>query len=177
MERRDPSTRGHSRRVVELAEPVALGLGWRAERIAGLRLGGSLHDVGKLSISPRLLDKPGPLTPDELAAVRRHPTVGARLLAAIPEAQAALPYVLYHHERWDGSGYPAGCAGDEIPEEARLLAVADAFDAMTSHRPYRRPLGHGLALRELDRCAGSQFDPVFAQAFLEVWGASARAAS
>jgi HD-GYP domain-containing protein (c-di-GMP phosphodiesterase class II) len=176
IEAHDPYTRGHGGRVVALAEPVARLLGWDEERLGGLRLGGVLHDVGKLSVSRRLLDKPGPLTVEERAVVRRHPAVGAQLLAAFPGCRLALPYVLYHHERWDGSGYPTGRAGDEIPEGARLLAVADAFDAMTSHRPYSRALPSSLALHEVDRCAGSQFDPTVAHAFLDVWGARAQAA-
>jgi len=167
---RDPYTRGHCVRVTELAERVARRLGWDEERLAGLRLGGALHDVGKLSIAPGVLEKAGPLTETERALVRRHPAVGAELLAPIPEARPALPYVLYHHERWDGGGYPTGCGGTEIPEGARLLAVADAFDAMTSDRPYRAAMPHAEALRELVRCSGSQFDPALTGAFLRVWG-------
>ena len=131
IETRDPYTRGHSLRVTALAEGVARRLGWSEERLAALRLGGALHDVGKLSVARGVLEKAGPLSADELALVRRHPAVGAELLAKIPEARPALPYVLHHHERWDGGGYPSGCAG-------------------------------------------TQFDPVLAGAFLTVWGATAR---
>jgi len=177
LEARDPFSRGHAARVTLLADAVALWLGWSEERLAGLQLGGALHDIGKLAVPERLLHKRGPLSLSERDEVRRHPTAGARLLEPIPSAGPALPYVLYHHERWDGRGYPFGRAGGETPEEARLLAVADAYDAMTSTRPYRRPLTTERALAEIDRCAGTQFDPELADAFLQVWGSSARAAS
>ncbi|HVM18098.1 MAG TPA: HD-GYP domain-containing protein [Gaiellaceae bacterium] len=177
IDSRDPYTRGHSLRVTALAEGVARRLGWAEERLVALRLGGALHDVGKLSLAPGVLEKPGPLTPEEVELVRGHPAVGAKLLAPIPEARGALPYVLHHHERWDGAGYPAGCAGTDIPEGARLLALADAFDAMTSDRPYRAALPREAALREIARCAGTQFDPVLADAFLTVWGAEAAPAA
>jgi HD-GYP domain-containing protein (c-di-GMP phosphodiesterase class II) len=177
LESRDPYSRGHSARVTDLADAVARWLDWGDERLAGLRLGGLLHDIGKVAVPERLLRKPGPLSRAERELVRRHPAHGARLIEPIPAAHAALPYVLFHHERWDGGGYPTGRGGIEIPEEARLLAVADAYDAMTSNRPYRRALSTVQALAELDRCAGTQFDPAMAHAFLSVWGSAARAAS
>jgi HD-GYP domain-containing protein (c-di-GMP phosphodiesterase class II) len=169
IEARDPYTRGHSARVTELAEAVARALGWGEERIASLRLGGPLHDVGKLAVSSEVLQKDGRLDADELAEIRRHPKTGAKLLLRVAALRAAIPYVLYHHERWDGTGYPSGKAGEEIPLEARVLAVADAFDAMTSDRPYRRALTRAEALAEVERCAGSQFDPRIAQVFLELF--------
>ena len=172
MEARDPYTRGHSARVTALAEAVAARLGWEQTRLADLRLGGRLHDIGKLAVPARILRKPGPLDEAELAEVRTHPEAGARLLEGFTSARPALPYVLYHHERWDGGGYPSGRAGAEIPEEGRLLSVADAFDAMTSTRPYRRPLPAARALEEVERCAGSQFDPRLADAFLAAWGSA-----
>jgi len=170
LEHRDPGLRDHAVRVTTLAERVAVRLGWDARRLAGLKLGGALHDVGKLHVTPRILRKAGPLSPVELAEVRRHPTHGARLLAGFGRGSIALPYVLHHHERWDGRGYPYGLRGAGIPLEARVLAVADAFDAMTSSRPYRPALERTVALEEVERCAGSQFDPRVAAAFLEVWG-------
>lgn len=171
LERRDPHLRGHCGRVTALAEALAVRLGWAETRLAGLRLGGALHDVGKLAIAGSVLRKPGCLTCAEVAHIRTHPEVGARLLWGIESLSPALPYVLFHHERWDGGGYPHGLAGKAIPAEGRLLAVADAFDAMTSVRPYRPALPVDAALAELDRCAGSQFDPLVAQAFLEFWHA------
>ena len=166
---RDPSTAAHCARVTSLAGHVALWLGWDDSRLRALKLGGPVHDIGKVMISGSILSKRGPLAPEELAEIQTHPSAGARLIGPIWPAQEALPYVLYHHERWDGSGYPTGLTGTEIPEGARLLAVADAFDAMTSMRPYRRALPTPQALREIERCAGTQFDPGFAEAFLRAW--------
>ncbi len=169
VERSDPWSQGHGERVTALAEQVAIRLGLDEATLAALRLGGLLHDVGKLAVPQAVLAKPGPLEPDELAEVRRHPAAGAGLLVRLRSAEDALPYVLFHHERWDGAGYPTGRAGKEIPLGARLLAVADAFDAMTSARPYREPLDERAAFDELLRCAGSQFDPQLAAVSLEVW--------
>jgi putative nucleotidyltransferase with HDIG domain len=170
IEARDPYTRGHSARVTELALAVARRLGWSEERLASLRVGGPLHDIGKLGVSNAVLRKAGRLDEVEFAQIREHPKIGARILVRVAAFREAIPYVLYHHERWDGSGYPTGKAGEEIPVEARVLAVADAFDAMTSDRPYRRALTRGEALAEVERCAGTQFDPKIARVFLEVFG-------
>jgi putative nucleotidyltransferase with HDIG domain len=169
LEARDPYLRGHSARVTTLAESLARLLGWAGERLDLLRLGGSLHDVGKIAVSERVLRKSGPLTEDELAQIRRHPVTGARLVECFDEFESALPYVLHHHERWDGSGYPHGLSGVTIPVEARLLGVADAFDAMTSKRAYRAALSVEQALTELRRCSGTQFDPELAQTFVDGW--------
>jgi putative nucleotidyltransferase with HDIG domain len=169
IEARDSYTQGHSARVTALAEEVARRLGWSPEQLATLRIGGPLHDIGKLAVSDEVLRKEGRLEPEELDQIRQHPTIGARILLRMAALREAIPYVLYHHERWDGSGYPSGKAGEEIPLEARVLAVADAFDAMTSDRPYRRALSREEALAEVERCAGTQFDPKIARAFLEVF--------
>ena len=175
IEERDPYTRGHSARVTALALVVARRLGWSEERLASLRVGGPLHDIGKLGVSDDVLSKEGRLNEDEYAQIREHPKLGAKLLLRVTALRQALPYVLYHHERWDGNGYPTGKAGEEIPLEARVLAIADAFDAMTSDRPYRRALTRGEALAEVERCAGTQFDPQIAEIFLEIF--AERAAS
>ena len=159
LEARDPHLRGHSARVTAIAESLARRLGWRGERLDALRLGASLHDVGKIAVDASVLRKPGALTEDELAQIRTHPVAGARLIEGVEDFHSALPYVRHHHERWDGGGYPDQLAGEEIPIEARLLGVADAFDAMTSDRSYRPALSVEQALAELERCAGSQFDP------------------
>jgi putative nucleotidyltransferase with HDIG domain len=169
IEARDPYTRGHCARVTEIAEAIALRLGWNEERIALLRVGGPLHDIGKLGVSDEVLGKAGGLEDHELAQIREHPRIGAKILLRVVSFRDALPYVLYHHERWDGTGYPTGKAGEEIPLEARVLAVADAFDAMTSDRPYRRALTRDEALAEVERCAGTQFDPEIARVFLELF--------
>src|SRR5881227_189078 len=173
VEARDPYTRGHSARVTALAESIALRLGWSEERLALLHVGGPLHDIGKLAISDEVLSKPGRLDEDELAQIREHPKLGARLLLRVAPFRQALPYVLYHHERWDGAGYPSGRTGAEIPFEARILAVVDSFDAMTSDRPYRAAMPTEQAIEEVDRCAGTQFDPDVALAFLEAWESGA----
>jgi putative nucleotidyltransferase with HDIG domain len=170
IEARDPYTRGHSSRVTDLAEAVARRLGWSEERISSLRVGGPLHDIGKLAVSDEVLCKEGRLDDDELAQIREHPKIGAKLLLRVTAFREAIPYVLYHHERWDGTGYPSGKRGEEIPVEARVLAIADAFDAMTSDRPYRSALSREEALAEVERCAGTQFDPKIARVFLEVFG-------
>jgi HD-GYP domain-containing protein (c-di-GMP phosphodiesterase class II) len=169
LEARDPYLRGHSARVTSFAEGLARLLGWAGERLEELRLGGSLHDVGKIAVNASVLRKAGPLTDDEIDQIRRHPVTGARLVECFEDFQAALPYVLHHHERWDGSGYPHGLQGESIPFEARLLGVVDAFDAMTSRRAYRPALSVEQALRELERCAGTQFDPDLALVFVDGW--------
>jgi putative nucleotidyltransferase with HDIG domain len=168
LEERD-QTQGHGARVAALAEPVARRLGWDAARLAALRFGALHHDIGKVVVRRDLLRKSGPLSPDEVAEIRAHPSAGAELVAPIRVARHALPYVLCHHERWDGEGYPSRLCGPEIPLEGRLLAVADAFDAMTSPRPYRPALTSERALLELCSCAGSQFDPDLAEIFVDVW--------
>ncbi len=173
IEARDPYTRGHSARVSRVACAVGVRLGWEEPRLAVLRLGGALHDIGKLVVSEAVLQKAGPLTEEELAEVRLHPEAGARLASVDLTLHPALPGVLFHHERWDGRGYPTGIAGEEIPLQARILAVADSFDAMTSDRPYRRALAVKAAIAEVEGCAGTQFDPGVAAAFLEAWESGA----
>jgi HD-GYP domain-containing protein (c-di-GMP phosphodiesterase class II) len=169
LEARDPYLRGHSTRVTGLAVGLARMLGWRQPQLDVLRLGGSLHDVGKIAVDAKVLRKPGPLSSEELAHIRTHPAAGARLIEGVVDLAPALPYVLHHHERWDGTGYPARHAGERIPLGARVLGVADAFDAMTSHRPYRPALSVDCALGEVERCAGTQFDPRLARTFLRGW--------
>jgi putative nucleotidyltransferase with HDIG domain len=173
IEARDPYTRGHSTRVTAIAEAIARRLGWDEERLELLQLGGPLHDVGKLGVSEEVLAKPGRLDDAELAQIREHPKLGARILLRVAALRGALPYVLYHHERWDGGGYPTGRVGERIPLEARVLAVADAFDAMTSDRPYRPALDRDEAVAEVARCAGTQFDPEVVRVFLELFAAAA----
>ena len=168
LEARD-SQLGHGARVSALAEPVALRLGWERERVRTLRTAAPLHDIGKVKVRPQVLSKPGPLTPEERLEIQRHPQAGAQLVLPLRRFHDALPYVLFHHERWDGGGYPAGLSGRGIPAEARVLAVADCFDAMISERTYRSALSHQEALAEVERGAGTQFDPVVAELFVEVW--------
>ncbi len=167
----DPSLEGHAARVGAHAETIARRLGWEEDALAALRLGAALHDVGKVNVRPEVLGKPGRLDEAELAEVRAHPVEGAWLIAGIPSFAAALPYVLFHHERWDGTGYPTRRAGSDIPLEGRLLAVADAFDAMTSTRPYCDPRAFDGAAAEVERCSGSQFDPDVVGAFVDAYAA------
>ncbi len=169
VEARDPHSSGHAERVGVMAEVVAARLGWDDEDIELLRLGAALHDIGKLAVPERILRKPGPLDDAELAEMRRHPEVGARMVANVRALRLAVPAVLYHHERWDGQGYPVGIEGDAIPCEARVLAVVDAFDAMTTDRAYRRAISSELAVAELERCSGTQFDPEVVRIFAAAW--------
>lgn len=169
IEARDPYARGHSSRVTVFAQAMARRMGLDKERLSVLRLGALLHDVGKLAVPSSVLLKRGPLTDAEFGQMRRHPVAGARMLETLGAPPMILPVVLHHHERWDGSGYPTGQKGDQIPLEARVLCIADSFDAMTSTRPYRAPKMPDEALAELGLCAGSQFDPAFVEAFAAAW--------
>ncbi len=166
MEVCDPDLGAHAARVGANAEAVAIRLGWSDEQFEALRLGAALHDVGKVNVRAVVLAKPGRLDDRELAEIRAHPVEGMWLIAGVPSLQPALPYVLFHHERWDGLGYPTRRAGTAIPIEGRILAVADAFDAMTSGRPYRPALAPADAAVEIERCSGTQFDPDIVDAFL-----------
>ena len=171
IEARDPYACGHAERVSRLADGAARRLGWRDDRRRLLRVAAALHDVGKLAIPEQVLSKPGQLSAEERAQMQRHPRTGARIVWSHRELRAVVPAVLFHHERWDGEGYPTGRAGRSIPAEARVLAVADSFDAMTSDRSYCAAVAPEDALDELDRCAGTQFDPDVTRAFLEAWDA------
>jgi response regulator RpfG family c-di-GMP phosphodiesterase len=166
LEVKDPYTRGHSLRVGRYAAAVGRALGVDADTRRQLELGGHLHDLGKIGVREAVLNKAGPLTDDEYRHVMQHPVIGWRLLQPLlEEAPLALAMVRWHHERHDGRGGPDGLCGDAVPLVARIAAVADSFDAMTSHRPYRRGLGLGEAVEELRRNVGTQFDPAAVAAF------------
>ncbi|MEV5775607.1 HD-GYP domain-containing protein [Streptomyces antimycoticus] len=156
---KDRYTRGHSERVGRASAMIARELGMSGDRLEAVRIAGILHDVGKLGVPTRLLRKNGPLTPDERRVIELHPEYGDEMVRGIGFLGEARAAILHHHERLDGSGYPYGLAGAQIPEFARMVAVADAFDAMTSTRTYRRARPVDTAVEELKRCAGSQFDP------------------
>jgi diguanylate cyclase (GGDEF)-like protein/putative nucleotidyltransferase with HDIG domain len=158
VDARDAYTGSHSQRVGELAARIAERMGAEPEQIELLRLAGSLHDLGKLAIPEEILRKPAPLTDAERMVLERHPQIGFRMLESLGVDPVA-EWVLHHHERWDGCGYPDGILGHEIPLGARVIFVADAYDAMTTDRVYRRKLSSFDALAELERCSGSQFDP------------------
>jgi hypothetical protein len=166
VETKDFYTRGHSERVSRGSVMIAQEIGMRAERVEAIRYAGMLHDVGKLGVPTSVLQKTGALTDDEYAAIQLHPLRGLDIVQEIGFLDEALAGIMHHHERIDGKGYPMGLAGHEIPEFARVLAVADAFDAMTSNRSYRgaRPVPEAVA--ELHKWAGTQFDPAFVVAFV-----------
>lgn len=156
---KDKYTRGHSERVGRASVLIARELGMEEGRLEALRFAGILHDVGKLGVPTRVLRKDGPLTPEERRVIELHPEYGHEIVRGIGFLDEARAAILHHHERLDGSGYPYGLSGRQIPEFARVVAVADAFDAMTSTRSYRRGRPVPAAVAELERCAGSQFDP------------------
>jgi diguanylate cyclase (GGDEF)-like protein len=149
----------HSRAVANYAVAIAAEMRWDEEQLGQLRLAGMLHDVGKVAVPDEILRKAGPLTAAEFAEIQGHSRIGADLVARVEGLDAIVPWILHSHEHFDGSGYPDGLSGDEIPMASRVLLVADAFDAMTSDRPYREALSHEAAVRELEEHAGSQFDP------------------
>ena len=166
VDARDAYTGSHSERVADLAARIALRLGIDREQVELTRLAGSLHDLGKLAIPEEILRKPGPLSEAERLVLERHPQIGFRMLESLGVDPVA-DWVLHHHERWDGSGYPDAIAGDTIPLGARIIFVADAYDAMTSDRVYRDRLSDDEAISELERCAGSQFDPSIVDALAD----------
>ncbi len=166
VETKDVYTRGHSERVSRGAAMLARVVGMREARVEAIRYAGMLHDVGKLGVPTKVLQKNGPLTEEELAAIQLHPMRGLEIVREIGFLDEALAGIMHHHERMDGRGYPLGLAGDEIPEFARVIAVADAFDAMTSNRSYRGARTLEDAIADLRKCAGAQFDPALVDAFI-----------
>lgn len=171
VDSRDAYTGSHSDRVALLAAQIAERMGCPQEEIELTRLAGSLHDLGKLAIPEEILRKPGSLTDAERLVLERHPQIGHRMLESLGVDPIA-EWVLHHHERWDGTGYPDRLEGEQIPAGARIIFVADAYDAMTSNRLYRDALSPEQAIREVQRCSGTQFDPDVVQAFLHVVGAA-----
>jgi response regulator RpfG family c-di-GMP phosphodiesterase len=167
LDAREHETQNHSHRVQAYTMGIARAYGIPGDRLGDVARGSLLHDIGKIGVADRILNKPAKLTPEEWVDMRRHPEVGFQILKTIPYFDGATRIVRYHHERWDGKGYPYGLRADEIPVEARLFMVADTFDAMTSDRVYRKALPVQAAVDELDRCRGSQFDPGVVTCFLE----------
>lgn len=159
VEAKDSVTSQHLRSVTRLAVQLAAQIDAGIAASDEFRYGCLLHDVGKIGVPERILGKPGPLTEDEWVVMRSHPDTGARLVEPLGLPQTVVEVVRHHHERWDGLGYPDGLAGEEIPLAARIFAVCDALDAMTSERPYRDPLPHSIAYARVRREAGRQFDP------------------
>jgi response regulator RpfG family c-di-GMP phosphodiesterase len=167
LEESDVYTRGHSERVATYAEIIARGLTLPDTEVLHIVKAGLMHDIGKIGIRYDMLNKPGKLTPDEVRTFRTHPEKGKRILDPVPCLHGLIDGCWCHHEWWDGGGYPRGLAGHNIPLVGRIVAIADAYDAMTSDRAYRRALPHEVAIGEIDRCAGTQFDPELADLFVK----------
>jgi putative nucleotidyltransferase with HDIG domain len=168
VEAKDTYTRGHSDRVSEYSVLIGQKLGLSEEDIKRLRVGGLFHDVGKIGVPDSILQKNARLTDDEYSEIKNHPTIGAHILSTASIFQDILPIVKHHHERYDGNGYPGRLKGNEIPYLARIAAVADSFDAMTSRRVYRDSLPIDVVIAELEKNKGTQFDPEIADAFLDI---------
>jgi HD-GYP domain-containing protein (c-di-GMP phosphodiesterase class II) len=168
---RDPRTTEHSTRVWELTAALARHMGLRQQELRDITLAGTLHDVGRLGTAEAVLSKPGPLSDEERAEMKEHPRMGYEILKGIDSLdgflKGAAEIIYAHHERYDGTGYPQGLAGGKIPLGARIFALVDAYDAMTSERPYRRASSHGEAVEEIEQHAGTQFDPEVVAAFLK----------
>lgn len=166
LDAKDRYTHGHSERVAWLGTQLAEAIGLDAEEVERIRISGLVHDVGKIGVPEAVLCKPGRLTEDEFDQIKKHPRIGYNILKGIPKIDDVLDGVLYHHERWDGRGYPTRLAGEAIPLYGRILAVADTFDAMSSTRSYRQAMPREKVLEEIANCAGSQFDPSLTEPFV-----------
>ncbi len=168
VEAKDPYTEGHLSRLASYAEVLACGLGLTPQEQRDVREGAILHDVGKIGVPEEILRKPAPLSGEEYRIVQSHPLMGHRILAPLRLASRTLPAVRGHHEHFDGCGYPDGLGAQDIPFEARIVAVVDAYDAMTSERPYRQALSQDEAIRRLRADSGTQFDPQVVECFIEL---------
>ncbi|MDJ0788179.1 MAG: response regulator [Myxococcota bacterium] len=168
VESQSPFMRGHARRTALYAGLLAERLGLSAEKLGQIRLAGFLHDIGKIGVPTELLLRAGALTPDDRGHVEKHPEIGANLVAPLSLPSAVVGGIRHHHEWWDGRGYGDGLYGEQIPVAARIVALADAYDAMSCDRPYRRALAPQVVAKELDRYAGVQFDPRLAKEFLSM---------
>jgi HD-GYP domain-containing protein (c-di-GMP phosphodiesterase class II) len=168
IEVKDPYTHGHSERVTEYALMIADAMRLDERERQKLKYAATLHDIGKIGIAGRVLNKPGDLTDEEYTHVKTHPLLGESIVEPVEFLQGPRPIILHHHERFDGRGYPGGLKGTDIPLCARILSVADAFEAMRSDRPYRRAMPLNNAVEELKRNAGTQFDPRVVEVFLGI---------
>ncbi|MCE1247724.1 MAG: GAF domain-containing protein [Firmicutes bacterium] len=168
IEARDAYTRGHSERVTEYSVKLADYMGYDGEEIDKIRYAALLHDIGKINIKEEILNKPGKLTKEEYEIMCEHPGFGAKIMGHVKEFQSILPYMYHHHERYASGGYPDGVRGEEIPLPARIIALADAFDAMTTDRPYRKALDTDFSVNEIKKNSGTQFDPLVVEAFVRL---------
>ncbi len=168
IEARDPYTRGHVERVQQFALELGTALNWPATALATLEYGALLHDVGKIVIPEAILNKPGQLTPEEMSVIKSHTVAGAHIIQGVSHLKEARPYILYHHERWDGRGYPEGLKGESIPPEGRLLAIVDVYDALTTDRPYHKEMPVSEVLNFLRSGSGRHFDPVMVELFCKI---------
>lgn len=168
LEINDPYTYGHSERVSNLSIQIGKRLGYSQEKLSKLQLGCYLHDIGKVGVPKEILHKPATLTKEEFEQIKLHPTLGAEIISQINIFNELIEGVKHHHENYDGTGYPQGLKGEQIPEIARIISVADAFDAMTSDRPYRLAMKENDALKILFKNRGTQFDPMLVDVFLEI---------
>lgn len=167
-------TAGHSLRVSQIAALIGKAMELSPEEIRDVELGGILHDIGKIGVPESILWKPGKLSPEEKEVMSKHPVISAQIIGELRGLKRAREYVKHHHEFFDGSGYPDHLKGDDIPLGARIILVSDAYDAMTTDRPYRKAIGHEGAIIELDKLKGSQFDPKVVDAFLSIAGKTAQ---
>jgi len=168
LDEKDKYTIGHSRRVTSYSLLIGTELGLNESQLQKLKLAGLLHDIGKIGTPEYILNKPGKLTDEEFMTIKKHPERGANIIKSLKQLGEVVDWVKYHHERYDGRGYPYKLAGDDIPVPAAILAVADTYDAMTSDRSYRRGLPHEVAFAEIKKCSGSQFNPYIAEAFMRI---------
>jgi len=166
IDAKDPCTRGHSDRVRQMSLQIAVSLGFTEERLESLEYGALVHDIGKIGIKDEVLQKKGALSSNEYQYIQEHPLIGVKIVQGIEFFKDKIAIIRNHHEHFDGSGYPDGLIGEVIPLEARIIAVPDAFDAMTSARPHRRAMPLGDVLMELEKCKGTQFDPEILEIFL-----------
>ncbi len=171
IEGRDKYTRGHVERVTAYALWLAKALKWPAQHLRVLEFGARLHDIGKIIIPGHILNKPEPLSDDEWALMKKHTVAGAKMLQEIPHLRGTLPYILYHHEKWDGSGYPKGLKAKEIPIQGRILALADVYDAISTARPYHKATPHEAVIKIISEEAGRHFDPQLVPIFIKIMNA------
>jgi putative nucleotidyltransferase with HDIG domain len=168
VDAKDHYTYGHSQKVRTYAVAIAEAIGLKADEVSRISTAAVLHDIGKIGVPDMILNKPVSLDEEEWKSINSHPRIGANIASNVPSLTTCINGILYHHERWDGTGYPEGLKGESIPKDARILAIADAFSAMTSSRPYRSALSDKEAIKRIEKGKGSQFDPELAKTFIGI---------